>query len=402
MRILHISSGARGGAAVAAQRLAAAQSEAGDETLVVDINYVTLSGVNKLDEIKRKCLSGMQQFFTKKEYGVITPYSYPYLKLGIVKNFKPNVIHIHNWYNMVNYSLIKELSKFCPLVFTLHDERLLTGGCHNTLGCILNNNGCQKCPATSFMRQSVESDYLQKANLFKLLPRYAIVAPSDWLAKKATESNLFATAHQLTKIVNIIDSNFESLSTDTKFQNGEEFKILFIAADITVKLKGFQILRKAFEDLAKQSKNIKYNLTAVGAPNDETIVVDSNATIIYKKPMGQAELRELINQSSILVVPSLADNAPNIIAESQLVGTIVVASNVGGIPEMIEDQITGFLTLPNKRDLMNCIFKVQQSPIELLDKIRREALRQALIRYDSERIIEKYMKLYSSLEECKT
>ena len=42
MRILHICSGSSGGAAVAATRLAAAQSKMGDETLIVDINFMKL------------------------------------------------------------------------------------------------------------------------------------------------------------------------------------------------------------------------------------------------------------------------------------------------------------------------------------------------------------------------
>ncbi len=54
----------------------------------------------------------------------------------------------------------------------------------------------------------------------------------------------------------------------------------------------------------------------------------------------------LIAQSDVVVVPSLLDGMPAVALESQLLGTPVVASRVGGIPEIILDGETGFLCEP--------------------------------------------------------
>jgi glycosyltransferase involved in cell wall biosynthesis len=359
-----------------------------------------LNGRNITHTIRRKALSAIQQIFTKKKFGVLTPLSYPYLKLKVINDFNPDVVHIHNWYNILNYRLIDEIAQVYPIVFTLHDERLLTGGCHNTLGCGQNLSGCRNCPATHVMRKYIESDYHQKKNLFQNIPRYAIAAPSSWLTRKALESGVFANADRITQISNIIEPirlNFtESVSTGIE---STDFRILFVAADINVKLKGFEILAEAFYALTKRDHNRKYVLTAVGASADETKQINSNGKILFKRPVNQTKLYELMSQNSFLVVPSLSENSPNIISEAQMNGVIVIASNVGGIPEMIENGVTGFLFQSEVDVLTKCLLEVQNLKITQLETIRAEALKQSIKRHDSELITFRYEELYRSVQE---
>ncbi len=51
----------------------------------------------------------------------------------------------------------------------------------------------------------------------------------------------------------------------------------------------------------------------------------------------------LYRKSDALIVPSLFENLPNTIMESLACGTPVVAFATGGIPEMIQDQTTGYV-----------------------------------------------------------
>jgi glycosyltransferase involved in cell wall biosynthesis len=57
-------------------------------------------------------------------------------------------------------------------------------------------------------------------------------------------------------------------------------------------------------------------------------------------------LATLYAAADLLVVPSLIDNAPNVIAEAHACGLPVLASAVGGIPEMVEPGLTGELVPP--------------------------------------------------------
>lgn len=67
----------------------------------------------------------------------------------------------------------------------------------------------------------------------------------------------------------------------------------------------------------------------------------------YKDP---EEVAELLKDTTIFVLPTLMDNSPNSLAEAMAVGVPCVASNVGGIPSMIEDNKTGCLFNLNDAD----------------------------------------------------
>ena len=60
----------------------------------------------------------------------------------------------------------------------------------------------------------------------------------------------------------------------------------------------------------------------------------------------RADLPALLRHADIIVLPSLHDTLPFAVLESQYAGKATVASSVGGIPEMIEDGVTGLLVPP--------------------------------------------------------
>lgn len=64
------------------------------------------------------------------------------------------------------------------------------------------------------------------------------------------------------------------------------------------------------------------------------------------------EIAELHTQCRMLIQPTLVDNSPNTIAEAMVSGLPVIASNVGGIPSMIQDGETGLLVEPNSPELL--------------------------------------------------
>ncbi len=61
----------------------------------------------------------------------------------------------------------------------------------------------------------------------------------------------------------------------------------------------------------------------------------------------QTEIRRHLGRASLLVLPSLQENAPMVIAEAMAAGVPVIASDRCGIPDMIIDGETGFLIDPD-------------------------------------------------------
>lgn len=56
-----------------------------------------------------------------------------------------------------------------------------------------------------------------------------------------------------------------------------------------------------------------------------------------------AQVRDELQEADFFIHPSIVDNSPHSVCEAQLVGCPVIASNVGGVPQLVEDGKTGFL-----------------------------------------------------------
>jgi glycosyltransferase involved in cell wall biosynthesis len=59
--------------------------------------------------------------------------------------------------------------------------------------------------------------------------------------------------------------------------------------------------------------------------------------------MSQSELAYWMANSSVLVLPSTSEGLGRVIIEAMATGTPVIGSRVGGIPELVEDGVSGFL-----------------------------------------------------------
>lgn len=64
------------------------------------------------------------------------------------------------------------------------------------------------------------------------------------------------------------------------------------------------------------------------------------------------DIPSLLSRSDIFVLPSLTENCPYSVLEAQVAGTPVIASDVGGIPEIVEHGVTGFLVPPANPDAL--------------------------------------------------
>lgn len=71
---------------------------------------------------------------------------------------------------------------------------------------------------------------------------------------------------------------------------------------------------------------------------------------------SRADVRELLSISTVLVMPSVSEASPVALMEGALVGVPSVATRVGGIPEIVQDRVTGVLVPPRRvRPLVSAV-----------------------------------------------
>ena len=111
----------------------------------------------------------------------------------------------------------------------------------------------------------------------------------------------------------------------------------------------------------------------------------------------RTDIARLIRASQLLAVPSKIEGLPLNVLEAMMLGTPVIASAVGGIPEVINNENIGVLINPNNYvELANEIIVLLSNP-EKAREIAEKAHDEALRRFIPEIMIEKIEKIYNAL-----
>ncbi len=391
MRVLHLATSSEGGAGIAAKRIVEAQIENGLVAHLISRDNQTQISPRRLSLMTGKLVTVLTNLVTVRRYGFVSPYSISTINFNEVKSFKPDIVNIHNWYNFLSISDLLKISKKYPLVFTFHDSRLATGGCHVTLGCKLFETDCKHCPAIklSFLAHLSK---LHSDGVFSKMGPYAVVSPSNWLLSELGNSNAIKESKYSHVIANPI--NIRNYPKREHFSQ-EVIKAVFVSASLDSEFKGLKMLMKALHEYSNSFPDSRLEVYLVGNTNQNYDQTISKVKITTRGVLDQVSLEAVMVSSDLLLVPSQSDNFPNVISEAQLLGTLVVGTKVGGIPEMIEDGVTGVLSENNPSDFAYAIKRA----IELNNKttILDTARIRATDRSNQIQIVKQYSEVYKKM-----
>ena len=318
-----------------------------------------------------------------------------------INRLSPDIINLH-WISggFLPFKVLQKFNK--PLVWTLHDCWAFTGGCHYPFDCSRYKQKCGCCPQLGSRHAWDLSRWVwqrkfrhwDKNNL-------TVVTPSRWLAKLAKSSSLFS--HVRVEVIPYcldltrykpIDKN---IARDILGLPRDKKLILFSSLNKRHKRKGFHYLRQALQYLYDGGAKRDLQLVTVGA-SQESELVEIGFDCVKVGILNDDISLALFNAAAdVFVAPSMEDNLPLTVLEAMACGTPTVAFEVGGIPDLIEHQQTGYLTRPfDTEDLARGITWI------LADPDRQRALgRAARIKAEQEFSIpvvsEKYKALLNEL-----
>lgn len=109
------------------------------------------------------------------------------------------------------------------------------------------------------------------------------------------------------------------------------------------------------------------------------------------------DMRRLLRQADVLALPSLSEGLPNVVLEAMASGLPVVATRVGGVPELVQDGVTGLLVEPRQPAAL------AQAIVRLLDdralagKLAQQARTMVHERYSAERQTQQLLGVYAEV-----
>lgn len=264
--------------------------------------------------------------------------------LDLIEAEKPDVAHLHIFYGSLTSSILKILKeKKIPIVVSVHDYKFI---CPSYILIDGQNKVCEDCKGKNYFnaikKKCIKNSFVF-SSIFALEAYYRdFFYPLDHMFNKLIFVSKFSA-----NIHNKYKSELKSITThlynfdpslELKKQNSIKGNYFLYAGRLS-REKGIKTLLKAFSSLP----DINLKIAGTGEMMEEyKNLVSSNITFLgFQK--GE-QLRETIANASFVIVPSeWYENNPMAIIESYSVGKPVIASNIGGIPEIVKDKTTGFL-----------------------------------------------------------
>lgn len=317
----------------------------------------------------------------------------------LILDEKPDIIHLNIFQSQLTASIVDVAHKYrIPIVYTAHD---LKSVCPNYQ--MLNHGEvCEKCLhgkyincfKTSCMKDSRLKSLLatMEADVYKRRKTYRkmdlIITPSEFYKRKIDEAKIADCP-----VIHM--TNFLPQGTQYSAVNKVGDYILYFGR--LSREKGIITLVEAY---SRSNCDLSLYIVGTGPVKEEVegkikelSMADKIKLLGFKS--GQ-ELKDIVAASRCVVLPSeWYENGPYSIMEAMAAGKPVIVSNLGGLPELVDDGITGYI-VPAKdaEKLAEAIKKMCNMPSRHLLAMGQAATQKAKSMFDAQKyareVIEKY------------
>ena len=324
----------------------------------------------------------------------------------IFRDIKPDIVHFGD-FQVLTFSVLlaaKQLKipvvasiyaywYFCPLMTLVDYKNRLCRKFHNTW--------CIEClPKTLRFIQVILLRFRKKVFDFFLNTVDKFIALS-----KSSEQILIDYGIDKDKIAVIPLPIEKELNHNIASNQVEKNTVLFMGW--MEKRKGLHILLDAMARVISEVPSVKFYLVVkkVKWEKDyEKLIISKMAGIpkhnyiLITGQLNRNEIKELLNKATIVIVPEQWENmSPLIIIEAMSAGKPIVASNLGGIPELIEDGISGLLAHYNTpSDFADKVIYLLRNP-EKSKELGLTARTRIALMSNKEKIAQEYLSIYKQL-----
>ncbi len=392
-----------GGAARAAYRIHHALRSAGLDSMMMVDSAVSgdwtvqapVSRVGKeIGKLKRLLESGARQLLKTENRNQHSPGITPSQWPGLMNSADVDILHLH-WINseMMSIGDIGKITK--PVVWTLHDMWAFCGAEHYTED-FRWKEGYRNGNRSSYERGFDLNRWTWKRKKKHWKRPFHIVTPSRWLAQCVESSELMKN-WPVYSIPNAIDCDLWSPTEQARAR-----ELLQLPQDISLLLfgamggtsdprKGYHLLLESLAHLKSTLEGLE--LLVFGALPPQNLP-DLGFPVRYLGHLhDDLSLRLAYCAADALIIPSRQDNLPNTGVEAHACGTPIIAFDIGGLPDIVMHQKTGYLARPFDTVDLACGIEwtlKNRGAAQLSENAREKAVQT----FSYPVVAEQYMKLY--------
>ena len=308
--------------------------------------------------------------------------------VALLDDFKPDVVHLNNIHTQLS-PIVAELAhdRGIKVIWTLHDLKLLCprydcllNGKEQCEACFLENkryclkNGCIKNSKIASWIGYREAKIWNRNRLESTTDLF--ICPSDFIKGKMLQG-LFSSGKLFTL------SNFIDIEKCKKNNHDKEEYYCYV---------GRLSPEKGIETLINAANKLSFRLKVIGDGFlKDRLVSYAKSNIEFLGHKNWDEIKSVVGNAKFTVLPSECnENNPLSVIESLCLGTPVLGARIGGIPELIEEDVNG-MTFESKNvdDLVDKIECMMGKSFDYADIART-----AQVKYSSETYYQKLMEIY--------
>jgi glycosyltransferase involved in cell wall biosynthesis len=263
----------------------------------------------------------------------------------LIKNTNPDVVHHHNL-SLLGYNILHKERTY-PSIYTAHDFWLIcpTNNLLRNKEEICREKSCFSCAINSRRPPQL---WRSVKNFRKAISDIdLIIAPSDYLRRRIAKE-IHIPAVTIPNFVPVPSENSSPIDDSPYF--------LFVG--MLEKHKGIKELLELFKEFRSE---INTKLIIAGEGSLENYVKDFikrnslDELVSYIGFVSGEKLYSLYKGASAVIIPSICpENSPLVALESLSVGTPVISSNTGGLPEIVAT-VDKNLIFSDRMELKNII-----------------------------------------------
>lgn len=297
------------------------------------------------------------------------------------------------------YSVVKiAKSMGIPFVTIMH-------GCETMIfSSVLNQVRNFKRGYLSLFKAFLSSVYYSiLQELYILRNSSLIIAVSDTVAK-VIANRPFIDKNKLKVINHGINMDLFKISEDETKTTRKKLNILYhekviLFLSFITKQKGADIAIRSFKRLVNENKNLKLIIAGNGEYLDEakSLVnqLDIKPNVIFTGFIPNQDASKYYNAADIFIFPTLRlESFGIVIIEAMACGRPIIASNIGGIPDVIDDSINGLLIPPGNIDELTkkTLFLLKNK--DFANKLAINAREKAVQKFSLEKMVEETINVF--------